>query len=100
MITDINIQQTGVGVSYKLHQNYPNPFNPVTNINFEMPEAGYVTLKIYDSRGSIVNTIFNGKLSQGSYSLSYDASHLSSGIYFYEMRSGKFVMTKKMVIAK
>lgn len=100
MITDINLQLTGVAVSYKLHQNYPNPFNPVTKINFEMPEANYVTLNIYDTSGSIVNTIFKGQLSQGSYSLNYDASYLSSGIYFYEMKSGKFVMTKKMVIAK
>ena len=100
IITNIALLQTESAGSYRLHQNYPNPFNPLTNINFEIPEAGYVTLKIFDSRGLELNSLVNDHLSPGSYSLTFDASSLSSGIYFYEMKSGSYAISRKMAVVK
>ncbi len=86
--------------SFKLTQNYPNPFNPVTRINFTIPTAGLVTLKIYDNLGREVSTLVNDIKSIGEYNVSFDASSLPSGIYFYKLTSGSFVDTKKMLLIK
>ncbi|MDZ4712941.1 MAG: T9SS type A sorting domain-containing protein [bacterium] len=97
------VTQTGNSLpeKYYLGQNYPNPFNPVTKINFDIPERSVVTLKIFDMTGKVVNTLLNNEqLSQGSYGLSFDASLLPSGIYFYRLLSGNYVVTKKMILTK
>jgi photosystem II stability/assembly factor-like uncharacterized protein len=87
-------------VDYKLSQNYPNPFNPVTKINFEVPQQGLVTLKVYDIMGREITTLVNEVKSPGSYNVDFDASRLSSGTYFYKLISGNFVETKKMLLIK
>jgi len=87
-------------LSYKLNQNYPNPFNPVTTIKWQQPEAGFVTLKTYDVLGREVITLANEELSAGKHEVVFDASILSSGIYFYQLKAARFIETKKMVFMK
>ncbi len=86
--------------SYKLSQNYPNPFNPATKINFALPKQGFVTLKIYDITGREIKTLVNEVKQAGYYTVDFNGSSLASGVYFYMIKSGDFVMTKKMVMVK
>jgi hypothetical protein len=86
--------------SYKLYQNYPNPFNPSTTIKFDIPKFSNVLVKIYDLTGREVLTLVNEKLNAGSYSLKWDASVYSSGIYFYKIEAESFADTKKMILVK
>jgi len=85
---------------FTLDQNYPNPFNPTTSIRFTIGNAQFVSLKIYDVLGREVSTLINGKLNPGSYTLPWNASNFSSGVYFYRLKTGNFVETKKMVLMK
>ncbi len=86
--------------SYSLSQNYPNPFNPVTNINFSLPKSGLVTLKVYDALGKEVATLVNDNRPSGVYNVDFDASSLSSGVYFYKLTAGEFTSVKKMMLIK
>ncbi|MCI0473658.1 MAG: T9SS type A sorting domain-containing protein, partial [Ignavibacteria bacterium] len=86
--------------AYKLEQNYPNPFNPVTNIRFSLKEKGFTSLKVYNSVGQEVADLLNQELNPGTYEKSFDASFLSSGIYFYRLISGGYSETKKMNLIK
>jgi hypothetical protein len=86
--------------AYSLHQNYPNPFNPSTTISFGIPEAAYVTLKIYDLLGNEITTIISDGLSAGVHSISFDASGIPSGVYLYKLHAGSFIQTKKMILMK
>jgi FtsP/CotA-like multicopper oxidase with cupredoxin domain len=85
---------------YKLDQNYPNPFNPSTTINFSVPENSQVTLKIYDVLGKEVSTLINQVVPAGNHEVNFDATGLSSGVYFYNLTAGNFVESKKMVLLK
>lgn len=85
---------------YALDQNYPNPFNPVTTIQFSLEKAGKTTLEIYNVLGQKVATLVNGDLNAGAHRYQWNASGLSSGIYFYRLRSNEFVATKKMLLVK
>jgi photosystem II stability/assembly factor-like uncharacterized protein len=85
---------------FKLEQNYPNPFNPSTNINFSVPITGLVKLQIFDINGKLIAEPVNEILASGNYSISYNASDLSSGIYYYKMQAGKFSETKKMILLR
>jgi hypothetical protein len=82
--------------------NYPNPFNPTTVINYQVPEAGHVTLKVYDVMGKEVATLVDGSKTKGSYNINFsmDQYHLASGIYFCRMQAGKNVITTKMILSK
>ncbi len=90
------ISQTTIGLS----QNFPNPFNPSTVINFNIPEASSVSLKIYDVLGKEVSTLLSEEKAAGSYEVNFDASRLPSGTYIYEIRAGSFVERKKMILLK
>ena len=85
---------------YALGQNYPNPFNPSTKINFALPEAGNVKIIIFDILGREITTLVNEYKTSGIYTVDFDASSLSSGVYFYRMESGSFTDTKKMLLVK
>jgi hypothetical protein len=87
-------------LQFSLSQNYPNPFNPTTRINFTIPEAGFVTLKIYDAIGSEVKTLVSKNLSVGFHEVQFDAKKITSGIYFYELRTKNQTITKKMILMK
>ena len=92
---------TGIPAVFGLKQNYPNPFNPETKINFDIPSNSSVTLKIYDIKGSLINTIVNNQtFTAGYYSVAFNASSLPSGVYYYRLESGSFVETKKMLLIK
>ncbi len=93
-------EDTKVPKEFSLSQNYPNPFNPVTIISYQLPESGFVTLKIYDILGNEVEILINEEKPAGSYDITFDASNLPSGIYYYKLTSGSFVETKKMVLLK
>ncbi|HMQ67720.1 MAG TPA: 5'-nucleotidase C-terminal domain-containing protein [Ignavibacteria bacterium] len=86
--------------SYELSDNYPNPFNPVTKINYSVSGQQFTTLKIYDITGREVATLVNEQLSPGSYSVEWNASNFSSGVYIYRLQSGNFIETKKMTLIK
>ncbi len=85
---------------YSLEQNYPNPFNPSTTIKYSIPAEGYVSLKVFNSIGEVVETLVSQNQNAGSYQITFDASKLSSGIYLYQISSGNFVETKKLVLMK
>ncbi len=85
---------------YALHQNYPNPFNPTTVIEFVLPTADNVSLKIYDVLGREVATLLNERRNAGVHRVSFNATNLSSGTYFYRLQSGKFTQTRKMILVK
>jgi len=85
---------------FKLSQNYPNPFNPVTNINFDLPEAAEVKLHIYDTLGRKVETLINKKMESGTHKVKWDAHKYSSGIYFYRIKAGKYTKTRKLMLLK
>lgn len=89
-----------IPAGYELLQNYPNPFNPATNISFRIPVQSRVVIKIYDLNGKEVATAFDGVKQAGSHLITYDASSLSSGRYFYELRAGGIILKGKMVLQK
>jgi hypothetical protein len=100
-VTGIQYNWQEVPTVYSLSQNYPNPFNPSTKIEFALPKAEFVTLKIYDVSGREVSTLANEKLAPGKYTVTFNnESNLSSGVYFYRMTAGNFIDTKKMMLIK
>jgi hypothetical protein len=86
--------------NYMLEQNYPNPFNPVTTFRYTLPEAQNVSITIYDITGRQVETLLSGYQQAGSYMLKWNASHYSTGIYFYRLSAGSFTATNKMILIK
>ena len=86
--------------TFSLSQNYPNPFNPVTKISYSIPQKGLVTVKVFDVTSKLVRTLVNETMEAGSNSVMFDASSLSSGVYFYNIVSGSFTDTKKMILVK
>jgi hypothetical protein len=85
---------------YKLYNNYPNPFNPTTTIQFDLLESSDVSLNIYNSLGQLVMELENRKMNAGHYTSTFDASNLSSGIYFYKLKANSFIDIRKMVLLK
>ncbi len=99
-ITSILEIESFVPSDYNLTQNYPNPFNPSTTLSYSIPTQGQVELKIYDVLGREVAELINKEQSSGSYEVNFDASNLTSGIYFYKLQAGGFVESRKMVLVK
>ncbi len=93
-------QERSLPNEFKLYQNYPNPFNPATKISFTLPAAEFVTLKIYNSLGQEVATLTEGTLQAGIHSFDWNAAKMSSGIYFFHLRSEKYSEIKKAVFLK
>jgi hypothetical protein len=91
---------TNIPNELHLFQNYPNPFNPSTKISYSIPEISLVTLKVFDIIGNEIETLVNEEKPIGSYTIGFDATGLSSGIYFYKLTAGSFVETKKMILIK
>ncbi len=90
---------------FAVDQNYPNPFNPTTTINYQLPNDGFVTLKVYDILGRLVKTLVDGNKSEGRYSVQFNGSNLASGVYIYQLKvngaSGRnFSSTKKLLLLK
>jgi len=83
-----------------LKQNYPNPFNQSTTISFSIPSKSFVSLKIYDLQGREVATIFSEEIPAGDYTRQWDATDLSSGIYFYRLQAGSYSEAKKLILLR
>ncbi|MBN1633246.1 MAG: T9SS type A sorting domain-containing protein [Ignavibacteria bacterium] len=91
---------TTIPDEYNLGQNFPNPFNPSTKIQFDLPENGFVSLKVYDMLGREVAVLVNDYESAGSYIVDFNGSRLSSGIYYYRIETGSYAEVRKMILLK
>ena len=92
----INLLPTG----YSLSQNYPNPFNPSTRFRYSVPQSSKVVIKVFDILGKEITTLMNEQKLAGTYELTWNASNLPSGVYFYRLNAGEFTETKKMILLK
>ncbi|KXK52301.1 MAG: fibronectin type III domain-containing protein [Chlorobi bacterium OLB5] len=99
-LTAIEPISSTVPDKYSLEQNYPNPFNPSTKIRFSIPSSGMVKMNVYDALGRKVESLVNETMNAGTYEATFNASKLSSGIYFYTIETGNFTATKKMLLVK
>ena len=87
-------------LTFKLEQNYPNPFNPSTTFRYSIPTQSKVVIKIYDILGNEIATLMDEEKSVGTYELTWNAASLPSGVYFYQLKAGEFISTKKMILLK
>ena len=99
-VTDVAKANSEMPTTYALFQSFPNPFNPISTIKYDLPREGNVVLKVYDMLGREVATLVNAKQIAGYYSIDFNASQLSSGVYFYRIVAGNFVQARKMVLIK
>ncbi len=99
-LTAIAENSNQLPVRYELSQNYPNPFNPTTRINVALPKAEKVEIAVFNTLGQKVRALFDGKLPAGIHKFDFDGKTLASGVYFYRVKAGKFVATRKMVLLK
>ena len=97
-ITGVESINLNIPTSYSLSQNYPNPFNTTTLIKFDVPQSDLVTLKVYDLLGQEVATLVNEEVDAGYHQVTFNASDLTTGIYFYTVNAGGFTMSKKMIL--
>jgi hypothetical protein len=86
--------------TFQLYQNYPNPFNPTTRISWQSPSSGWQVLKVFDVLGNEIATLVDEERETGYYSVEFDASNLSSGIYLYRLKTENYIAEKKMIILK
>ncbi len=100
MITDVERTDNKLPDNFVLNQNYPNPFNPSTTISFSLPTTTYVTLKVFDVIGREVSILVSKELTAGFHSENWNASNLSSGVYFYQLKAGNFIETKKLILMR
>ncbi len=100
IITNVEQIDSGIPMVFSLEQNYPNPFNPATVIQYTVPQAEKVMLKIYNVLGQEVATLVNEVQNPGTYQATFDASRLASGVYIYRMQAGDFVESKRMMLIK
>ncbi|MEO8513217.1 MAG: T9SS type A sorting domain-containing protein [Ignavibacteria bacterium] len=98
-LTDNSINPN-LPADYSISQNYPNPFNPSTKIDFSLPQDAKVTIKVFDITGKEAANLVNSDMNAGNHSISFNASNLSSGIYFYTISAGNFSKTMKMILTK
>jgi|GEM_PF-551186 len=99
-VTSVVNYQPGSPNLFSLNQNYPNPFNPATTIEYSIPSASFVNVKVYDVLGREIVTLVNTNQNPGKYSVEFNGSGLSSGIYFIRMEAGNYISIKKIVLAK
>jgi len=101
IIPVVNIEELGITeFNYTLHQNYPNPFNPVTTIRFEVPYSQHVELSVFDMLGREVKVLYNDVAPAGIIAIDFNADGLSSGVYFYRLKTQDFIASKKLLLLK
>jgi len=96
--TDVN--DDFAKMDYRLKQNYPNPFNPTTTIEYFISQNSFVTLKVYNVTGSLEKVLISEYQPGGNYIVELNASDLTSGVYFYQLKAGDFISTKRMILLK
>jgi hypothetical protein len=94
------LENSAIPTSYSLDQNYPNPFNPTTQIRFSIPKESFVRLTIYNTLGSKVDELVNEVKAPGTYVIEWNAKNYTSGVYIYNLRSGSYSFTKKLILLK
>jgi endo-1,4-beta-xylanase len=94
------VNDNNTPINFSLSQNYPNPFNPKTKVAFTIPQSGNITLKVYNLLGEEVATLFEGVHQAGTYTVDFDGSNLSSGVYLYQLKAENFTVTKKLILMK
>ncbi|HTY10223.1 MAG TPA: 5'-nucleotidase C-terminal domain-containing protein [Bacteroidota bacterium] len=99
-VTKVSLKSSLLPAKFFLSQNYPNPFNPATTFRFSVPQAGHVTIKIYDVLGKEVAELVDGQLKAGEYTVTWNAGNFASGVYFCRMEAGTFISTKKLLLLK
>ncbi|MBK7380039.1 MAG: T9SS type A sorting domain-containing protein [Ignavibacteriales bacterium] len=99
-LTDVEDQPAVYPSEFLLEQNFPNPFNPGTKISWQSPAGSWQTLKIYDVLGNEIATLVNEYREAGSYEINFDASSFSSGVYYYQLKAGNFIETRKMILLR
>jgi len=99
-LNKIDAEITVIPGQFSLKPAYPNPFNPVTTINYAIPHDAYVVIKAFDVRGNEVAELVNGMIEEGNHEVVWDASKLSSGMYFVRMISGDFNAVQKLIFLK
>jgi hypothetical protein len=92
--------EVSVPLEFVLEQNYPNPFNPSTTVKFQIPELSFITIKVFDILGNEIETLVDEEKPAGIYELTWNATNLPSGVYFYQLRSGEFTSMKKMILLR
>jgi len=98
--TSVEDVTASIPTEYELYQSYPNPFNPTTTIKYSIPEQSHVTLKVFDVRGRELAILVNGQQPKGNYEIEFNATELTSGVYFYKIQTGDFVDTRKMILLR
>jgi hypothetical protein len=98
----VAVDENGSGIpdKYLLHQNYPNPFNPTTQIRFELPEAAYVELNVFDMLGRLVEQLVHEEMDAGIHTTPFDASDIAGGVYIYQLRTGTVIHNRRMILLK
>ncbi len=98
----VHVEQSreSIPLQFSIEQNYPNPFNPTTSITYQLPQNAHVKLVVYNSLGQVVRTLVDENKSAGRYSITFNASNLPSGVYFYRIQAGDYVSVKKMLLMK
>ena len=90
----------GAPRNFALYQNYPNPFNPATQISYDVPKAGHVTLSVYNALGQEVARLFDGPQKAGTHVVRWDAAGAASGIYYYQLRADGYSDARRMLLVK
>ena len=99
-MTAVETNKDNLPTDFSLSQNYPNPFNPNTRIKYSIPNESKVVIRVYDILGKEIATLVNEEKPSGNYSVEFDASNLSSGVYLYKIQARDFVQTRKMILLK
>lgn len=93
-------EENGIPSTFDLSQNYPNPFNPTTTIRYSIPEASFITLKVFDILGNEVTTLVQGHKAEGSFEVEFSGEGLASGTYIYQLKGDNFLLNRKMSLLK
>ncbi|MEW6510112.1 MAG: T9SS type A sorting domain-containing protein [Bacteroidota bacterium] len=97
MTTDVALPQWGVSRRFLLEQNYPNPFNPSTKITYELPKSLMVRISVYDMLGREIAVLVDGRMEEGIHEIGFDATGVSTGMYFYRLMAGEFSQTRRLI---
>jgi len=99
-VSNSNEDENDIASSVQLRQNYPNPFNPSTKISYSLNESAFVSLRVFNMLGQEIEILERSQKSAGTYTVSFDGSDLSSGLYIYKLEAGAFSLTRRMILMK